>query len=379
MLKLIAPVALALLAFCGQADAASTTLGYSADPGEANRLTVTSTPNGYRFTDTGATISPGPFCTPASDHSVVCPSTGAGILMINLGDGDDTATLVTNGLSARAEIEVDAGGGNDVINGGTHGEKLAGSAGDDTLRGGGGDDEVDGGRGVDTLSGGPGNDELHFQENGAMTFDFGVDGAGGLTAAPEEISEFESVDVLGTGPKVVSGTEGRNRVEVGPGSQLTADTKAGDDRVLVVGGHPHDITLGDGDDTARIYGSRASGAVECGRGRDTVVTPRAVVVNDCERWVGFGFSARLPLKPGGLRVGCGNREGTAPCRVALLLKDAATRKQIGPIVRASIDERDSEVLKLAKPLRPGRRVAVRLIVRRERRAYASGELTTTVR
>src|SRR4051794_32212965 len=79
-------------------------VSYSADPGEANRVTVVNEGHGSRIDDEGAQLRAGPGCDQLSPHEVFCH---AKAFYATLGDGDDT-------LSA-PKGNVDAGDGNDVL------------------------------------------------------------------------------------------------------------------------------------------------------------------------------------------------------------------------------------------------------------------------
>ena len=70
--------------------------------------------------------------------------------------GNDTL----NGPGLVVRMEAYAGGGNDIITGGTGNDFLWGEAGDDTITGGGGDDVLVAGSGADILTGGAGNDTI---------------------------------------------------------------------------------------------------------------------------------------------------------------------------------------------------------------------------
>jgi hypothetical protein len=68
---------------------------------------------------------------------------------------------------------VNAGSGNDTVDGGTRGDRLVGGDGNDTLHGNGGDDSISGDRGVDFIDGGAGRDHLYARDNRAETVSCG--------------------------------------------------------------------------------------------------------------------------------------------------------------------------------------------------------------
>lgn len=70
-------------------------------------------------------------------------------------DGDDIIQVVVNGPSV---TYVDAGSGNDIINGSEQADIILGGIGDDTINGLGGNDWLHGGRGNDSVDGGNGDD-----------------------------------------------------------------------------------------------------------------------------------------------------------------------------------------------------------------------------
>ena len=79
--------------------------------------------------------------------------------------GADTITLadglIENGGNQAARYVVDAGNGNDTVNGSSYGDLIYGGNGSDTLNGNGGDDVLYGGNGRDFLYGGAGSDKLY--------------------------------------------------------------------------------------------------------------------------------------------------------------------------------------------------------------------------
>src|SRR6185436_16039036 len=92
-------------------------------------------------------------------NGAISSVTGAGRLLVNALGGNDTVTL--HGLTTPATV--DAGSGNDVVNGSAvSGANLVliGGSGNDLLTGGGGNDQIDGGAGNDFLRGGAGDDLL---------------------------------------------------------------------------------------------------------------------------------------------------------------------------------------------------------------------------
>src|SRR2546428_13913240 len=83
-------------------------------------------------------------------------------LFIDSGAGADTIRIGDLRGTALAFIEVEAGAGNDVVDGSATNATLTirGGAGDDTLFGGSGNDRIEGGDGRDTIHGDDGNDTI---------------------------------------------------------------------------------------------------------------------------------------------------------------------------------------------------------------------------
>ncbi|MCB2136216.1 MAG: Hint domain-containing protein [Rhodobacteraceae bacterium] len=75
---------------------------------------------------------------------------------ITLGSGNDTI----NAAATTSGVNIDAGGGNDVMTGGSGNDTLSGGLGNDVISGGQGADSLLGGAGSDTLTGGLGNDTI---------------------------------------------------------------------------------------------------------------------------------------------------------------------------------------------------------------------------
>jgi Ca2+-binding RTX toxin-like protein len=99
--------------------------------------------------------------------------------------------------SANIRMDVDAGGGNDLILGGAQGDGLAGGNGDDTIFGGDGPDVLAGGFGNDSLTGGNGGDVLSG-EGGRDLFCFRGVGGGNDQIQDFSIGE-DRIEILRSG------------------------------------------------------------------------------------------------------------------------------------------------------------------------------------
>ena len=123
--------------------------------GEVNELTVTQTGSDVRFADAGAPLSAGTGCVQVGASEVTCTLTAGLRVQVDLGDGDDEATV-----AVAVGSKVDGGAGDDTLHGTRGADNLGGGDGADTLDGGDGDDNLDGGNDADTLTGGAGADSF---------------------------------------------------------------------------------------------------------------------------------------------------------------------------------------------------------------------------
>jgi Ca2+-binding RTX toxin-like protein len=215
---------------------------FRAAPGEANRMTVTSSAGQLVITDRGPpSLQQIGDCTEmfGGDPQVVaCPAAGLTELELSGGDMDDELVNAT-ALAAQAYGE----GGQDILEGGSA------------------DDRQDGGPGPDELDGGSGNDRLYgatFQDPGA-----GAD-ADQLAGGPGDDRLF--------------GSGGADRVDGGPGADQLEGAGGAD--TLLGGDGPDGLIGGDGDDTE-----------DGGAGDDAVGTE--VTLGVVERSQGLGNDALL--------------------------------------------------------------------------------------
>jgi Ca2+-binding RTX toxin-like protein len=125
-------------------------------------------------------------------------------------------TIVT---SANIRMDVDAGGGNDLISGGAQGDGLSGGTGNDTIFGGLGPDQIGGGFGDDRIIGGIGAD-LIYGEQGNDTFVYNGVGDAGDTITDFEIGR-DKIEILRSGFdfSLGTGTLAANRLVAGPANQ----------------------------------------------------------------------------------------------------------------------------------------------------------------
>jgi hypothetical protein len=310
-----------VLFLAGQASAATvgrdlaTQLTFRSAPGEANRLTLSSTSAGeYRFTDPGARLTAGGGCRSTADvHVVLCPSAAplqATGFIVELGDGDDTYLRTGARIETprvKGDARVNGGPGSDQLTGGELEDWLDGDSGPDIVRGGGGDDNLTGsedtegvGQGPDRVSGGAGNDV--------------VGGGGGA----DRLSGDSGDDALfgANGDDRLSGGPGRDCLEAGRGNDRLSGGPANDElegcsgelgdsgagRDLIRGGSGIDGVTYVGRPLRRVGFRRVSGGAAPrikitldGRANDGPRDGHDNVAGDIER----ARSVRFPLVQGG--------------------------------------------------------------------------------
>jgi Ca2+-binding RTX toxin-like protein len=137
------------------------TITYQAGAGEANALTVTGVAPSAQFSDTGATIAPGPGCQAQADGSVACTAgAGAPQLQILTGDRNDRVDAESNAFTL---VHISGANGDDAL------RSRSSSGGQHVLDGGYGDDDLSTATnlgGDQTLNGGPGDDTAAIDEGG---------------------------------------------------------------------------------------------------------------------------------------------------------------------------------------------------------------------
>ena len=213
-------------------------LFFTADAGEANKLTAATAGQTIRLTDAGAPITPGSGChTEGAD--VVCTGTNAAPRFA-LGDGEDTFTSDTGGT-------VDAGEGGDKLTlSNTTSVNLG--PGDDTVVGqfpqgtnplslG-----VDGGSGADSIS-------ATLPRSVSVTYANRTAGVNASIDGVADDGEPGEGDNLGAGVSAVTGGSGNDAIS---GGANTDDLKGGPGDDVVSGGGDKDfLNGGEGNDTLR--------------------------------------------------------------------------------------------------------------------------------
>jgi Ca2+-binding RTX toxin-like protein len=298
------------------------------EPGAGERSILVVSPgsgNELAFTDVGpADIRAGAGCTfvrgDDSEPYVTCPSAGVGAVTIDLGDGNDTASLLFSGTAAQpAPIAVSGGSGTDgVITSGAvtldgvadDGPKGLDNIGadvenvtnayegiDDRFAGSAAANRLESPGGTDVMSGAGGDDYINTrdvlfnrEESGALPPDQVTCGSG------NDIADVDDRDVVAADCEIVIRKSGEVRLTDGadvfraPRPGLTIFGLAGNDVIdaggarVVSGGDGNDrITLGaalditangnDGDD--RIYGLAARDRIIGGDGNDKLYGERS--------------------------------------------------------------------------------------------------------
>jgi hypothetical protein len=281
-------------AMAGVVTSDGATATFTAAPGEANILGLTSESGnvvfqefgGFGITETAAN------CMQVSPNRVEC--SGITNVVAVLGDQDDFVFDPSQGgpMPVPLTIPLDASGGDgdDVLIGGSANDTLRGDAGNDALIGQAGDDTLRGGTGEDFLEGDAGADKL-FGDEGDDTLegDAGADDING-----------------GTGFDAVTYRDRASNV----GVTVTLDNQA-NDGVAGEGDNVHldveDIGGGDGNDTLSALNSPGGNLISGGAGNDTIdpgIGEDAVQGNDGDDTLNTrdGFADR---------VSCGNGNDTA--------------------------------------------------------------------
>lgn len=326
-------------------------VGFRADPGEANRLVVTDEAGVWHVRDDGAPLAVKGGCKQISDHEATCAHASSPFGAM-LGDGDDRAEI-------SGAASANGGAGNDVLVGGSDGQSLDGGPGADSVSGGADDDILSGGTDTDpdTVDGGAGEDQVSWEnETRPVSADL-ADPARDGVAADDLLIAIEDL-VGGAGDDVLTGDAAVNRLAGGAGADW------------LNGGPGRDLLRGDaGDDTLSAAGESAGDGdtLVCMDGNDTVASPSLLTLAsgyDCEHIEPILDTSGVVYRRGILRVpvlcpvenehGCnavvriarGSRKargheasipngtvGTASVRLPAVLSAAARRG----VVRLSVD------------------------------------------
>jgi uncharacterized repeat protein (TIGR01451 family) len=200
---------------------------YTAAAGETNTVTATASTFLVTVTDSTAPVVAGAGCVVTGPHSADCTTPGSTPATLDLGDQNDSGTVVG------APGTILGGAGNDVVTGGIHADTLDGGEGNDIVRAGagGGADDIKGGNGIDVVDYSQRTADVSVSLDGVAD-----DGAPGEGANVE--ADVENV-IGGSGDDTLTGNAGPN----------TLDGGAGDDD-LDGGLGPDTLRGGDGEDYA---------------------------------------------------------------------------------------------------------------------------------
>jgi Ca2+-binding RTX toxin-like protein len=257
----------------------STATGYRyvAAAGEANALRAWTDGRTLHLNDTGVstfgTALPSGCITVPAELGIAadCDARGDQVLRIDLGDGNDI--LEAWELPRRVSLVVDAGSGENLVEGGSGDDRITGGADRDTLYGGPGDDLVVGGDGNDYVRGHSGDDVVKGGEG--LNFIIGDGGDDELHGG----SSFEYF-IAGSGDDVVFGGGGADDIGLGRGDDV-AFGGAGDDELR--GGAGFDKLYGEGGNDLIRTRDGERDIVNCGGGADDVARVDADELDEAKR------------------------------------------------------------------------------------------------
>jgi Ca2+-binding RTX toxin-like protein len=220
---------------CVKADCSGSFSTFRADPGEANRLSISSVPGavGALYSEASLPIRAGTACKPRSATTAFCEVGFPRDVL--LGDGDDQASTKVGGTLV-------GGPGNDRLDGGS---PMNGGPGSDSLTGTSRPDLfIDGDTGEpDAYNGGAGNDAISYEGRRArVRLTIGKGGTGDVLNSIESATGGSGNDTLtgDAGPNTLDGGPGRDTLDGGPGNDTLALSKGdrvrcgpGSDRVAI--------------------------------------------------------------------------------------------------------------------------------------------------
>lgn len=276
----------------GDCSATVARLRFDAEPGERNAVTIAREGDVYTVRDAGAAIKAGTGCEQVDAGTVRCGLPGAHIAAA-LGDGDDALDAPPD-----AGVTADGGPGADRLTGGGEGDQLVGGDGADVLLGGEGDDtmwgddasSIDPAIDDDVLDGGPGRDGTAYTGRSAPVAADLRAGVAGQAGEHDTLAGVEDV-AGGRGADVLTGDDGRNRLDGGAGDDVLRGAGGAD---MLSGAEGVDrMDAGAGAD--RVDGEDPLHPGDCGDGRDVIEALGSsdgdrpgLVPPDCER-IALGY------------------------------------------------------------------------------------------
>jgi Ca2+-binding RTX toxin-like protein len=275
-----------------------------------------------RFRERTGTVTAGDGCSQVDEQEAVCEIPNADDPVIRVLGGDQADNLAA-GSPAAFGVQVDGGGGDDVLRGSRLDDTLVAGPGQDYVYGDAGDDLlVDGGAGPETdqLRGGPGLDTVSYE---GRPDDITVDlheWTGGAPGENDLVSGNENAQG-GIGNDTLLGSSRPNTLRGGNGDD-TIDGRRGDDV----------LRSGQGGD-----------AVRCGVGDDLVgeATVRDIVEPDCER-VRLKYTAkeiwpRVPAVAGRpVATLHGLSCGGSPCRTKMRVRVSYGEQRVAPLTELGV-------------------------------------------
>jgi hypothetical protein len=116
VLALAVALTLPAAASAGIFNVAGHTIVYDASPGDVDQIAAIETPTTLRFTRFGgAPVGPGAGCLFVDGNTIDCAKTGVTGVLLNLGDGDDVASISP---TIHVPVLFDGGPGRDGLFGG---------------------------------------------------------------------------------------------------------------------------------------------------------------------------------------------------------------------------------------------------------------------
>jgi Ca2+-binding RTX toxin-like protein len=284
---------------------------YVADPGESNRVTLSSdlSPNGFNGVtvhDPGAVIHAGASCESIDEHTATCSGTRSGldVTEAHLGDGADELHVSEAGRFAPT-VNAFGGPGDDILVGGPHRDQLDGGGGHDMLFGGDDTDVLtdgdlsgapgDAGPGPDLMDGGAGQDFVSYEQRTApVTVDLGSGAPAGEPGDGDALRNVEGVYGGSAGDRL-TGSSADNELRGRDGPDVLTGLGGAD---TLFGGAGRDrLVAGDGDD--QLLPGPGVDALSCGLGSDRVTSPSAgEVIGRCELVVFENLGPGPDVAPG---------------------------------------------------------------------------------
>ncbi len=270
-------------------------LEFMAADGEANRLSIGVEDGYYLVSDAGAVISASSPCEGVSPNQVRCPLRLNVGMTVELGDGDDTGSVVVPpSPESNSSVALTGGDGGDQLTvaaddglvwGGGGNDHVAGPRGRLELRGDDGDDRLTGGvnerAGVggilgQQLRGGEGNDVLIGHDAGPAEFPY--DGplcyGGSGTVQDDDMLGGPGDDVLDGrgGYDILVGQEGNDRLDGGGGcDRVFGDLAPSVSLQSVDWGAPGDDVLDGGAGADELWGGPGADRLDGGGDNDTAI------------------------------------------------------------------------------------------------------------